>query len=84
LPIASIALSGPDPMPAVLLDRDWSTRWESVPDQVPGDQVLITLAAAATISRVELDLGQYGLDFPRRLRVSVGQDGATPAAHSIS
>ncbi|HYN06495.1 MAG TPA: hypothetical protein VES67_03800 [Vicinamibacterales bacterium] len=79
LPIASIALSGPDPKPALLVDGDWSTRWEAVPDQVPGDQVLITLAAPATISRVELDLGQYGLDFPRRLRVSVGRDGAPPA-----
>jgi hypothetical protein len=78
LTIASIELSGPDPNPTALLDNDWSTRWEAIPGQTPGDQVLIALAAPAAISRVELDLGEYGLDFPRRLRVSVGRNGAPP------
>jgi hypothetical protein len=77
LRIAVIALSGPDPKPSLLEDGDFSTRWEAVADQERNDQVRLTLAAPATLTRVELDLGNYGLEYPRRLRVSVGRDRAS-------
>jgi hypothetical protein len=74
LRIASIALSGPDPKPFLLQDGDFATRWEAVADQERNDQVLVSLAAPATLTRLELALGLYGLEYPRRLRVSVGTD----------
>jgi hypothetical protein len=51
------------------------TLWETE-TQTPGDQILITLAGSATISRVELDLGPFPGAYPRRLRISVGPAGA--------
>ncbi len=51
LPIASIALSGPNPNPSALQDGDFTTRWEAVADNERNDQVLVTLAAACGRSR---------------------------------
>lgn len=75
LSVEAIAMSGPKVDPAVLLDGNPMTLWETENGQTPGDQILITLAGSATISRVELDLGPFPGAYPRRLRISVGPAG---------
>jgi hypothetical protein len=78
LRIASIAFQGglkpAAANPALLDDDDPVTRWENVPDRQPDDHVDVTLAEASPITRVELDLGRYGLEYPRSLRISLGSD----------
>jgi hypothetical protein len=75
LPIASITTSiNPDKIPA-MRDRQVTTRWETAGPQMEGDQVVVTLDRIATVSRVELDLGEFRNDYPRKLRVSVSSGG---------
>jgi hypothetical protein len=76
LPIDAIVMSGPKVDPAILLDGNPMTLWETENGQTSGDQILITLAGSATISRVELDLGPFPGAYPRRLRISVGSAGS--------
>ena len=81
LPVASITFQSGPKSPAAtaadLQDDDPVTRWAAVPDEQSNDHVFVTLAEAAPITRVELDLGSYGLEYPRNLRVSVGPDRAS-------
>jgi hypothetical protein len=76
LPIERIAVSGPEFQTSVLLDGDPMTLWETERDQTPGDQIVVTLARPATISRIELDLGPFPAAYPRRLRISAGAIGS--------
>src|SRR5207253_1715395 len=55
----------------LMLDGNVATRWESLGHQTEGQEIRIRLGRVATISRVELDLGKWHLDYPRRLRVDV-------------
>jgi hypothetical protein len=76
LSVQTIVLPSPKVDPAILLDGNPMTLWETETGQTPGDQILIALAGSATISRVELDLGPFPGAYPRRLRISVGPAGA--------
>lgn len=55
-----------------MIDGDLRSRWETDGHQVQGDQVTINFDRPVAVSRVELDLGEYRNDFPRKLRVEIG------------
>jgi hypothetical protein len=76
LSVEAIVVSGPKVDPSVLQDGNPMTLWETENRQTPGDRLVITLAAPATISRVELDLGPFPGAYPRRLRISAGPAGS--------
>jgi hypothetical protein len=78
LPIASVAANVNPLAASAMVDGQLATRWWTSRAQVGGDQVVITLGQSATVSRVELDLGRFRDDYPRRLQVRVGP-GASPA-----
>jgi hypothetical protein len=62
--------------PAVdlMIDDDLGTRWQTPFHQVGGNEVTIDLDRDAAIARVELDLGPFKTDYPRKLRIGVVQD----------
>ena len=72
LRIASIAVSARPEDTAALTDNDVTTRWETIGSQTPGDQIVVTFDRPATITRLEMDLGEWSDDYPRRLRIAVG------------
>src|SRR5207244_2874804 len=47
--------------------------------QAPGDEVVVTFDHQVAMSSVELDLGEFKGDYPRKLRVSVSEDGERAA-----
>ncbi len=75
--IASINVSARPEDTAALTDNNVKTRWETIGSQTPGDQIVVTFDRPATITRLEIDLGEFSNDYPRRLRLSVG-GGAGP------
>ena len=78
LPIASVrATAGPQFVPG-MLDGDLTTRWQTPAHQTSGDQVTITFDQPVTISRLEMALGRFKDDYPRKLRITVGEPGAPP------
>jgi hypothetical protein len=58
-------------------DGDVDTRWSSGRPQVPGDQLIVDLGGVRTASALELALGPFHGDFPRRLLVEGSLDGRT-------
>jgi hypothetical protein len=91
LKIASLDASMRSSNTNLTIDGDIKTRWETVGRQRPGQWFKITLAEPATISRVELEVGEWSGDYPRGLRidalpadsdvpVTVWEDGGTGAA----
>jgi hypothetical protein len=71
LTITSIAVSsGEDTRPA-MTDLDPRTRWTTPKPQHSGDHVTLTISQSGVLSRLEMDLGRFHGDYPRRLRVSV-------------
>ena len=76
LPIASVETNSGEQTANLMKDGDPTTRWESFGPQSVGQQVSIDLGKTAGITRVELDLASWRLDYPRGLTISVS-DGAT-------
>jgi hypothetical protein len=76
LPIVNVETNSSEQTANLMKDGDPSTRWESFGPQSVGQQISIDLGRSAVITRVELDLGQWRLDYPRGLTISVS-DGAT-------
>jgi hypothetical protein len=72
LRIASIAVSARPEDTAALTDHNVKTRWETIGAQTPGEQIVVTFDRPATITRLEMDLGEWSNDYPRRLRIAVG------------
>jgi hypothetical protein len=64
-----------------LLDRiddgDLLSRWEAGRGQRPGDSLTLDLGTTRQVRGVELDLGGYVADFPRRLRIETSVDGSS-------
>ena len=88
LPIAGVETNSSEQTANLMKDGDPTTRWESFGPQSVGQQISIDLGRTAVITRVELDLGQWRLDYPRGLTISVSDgttftpvwDGSTAAA----
>jgi hypothetical protein len=58
-------------------DGDLISRWEGGRGQQPGDTLTIDLGSRRQVRGVELDLGGYVADFPRRLRIETSTDGTS-------
>jgi len=76
LPIANVETNSSEQTANLMKDGDPTTRWESFGPQSVGQQVSIDLGRSAVITRVELDLASWRLDYPRGLTISVS-DGTT-------
>ncbi len=77
LTIAGISVSGHSERVALMIDGDLVTRWELGRGQQPGDRVTIDLGAPKTVRGIELALGRYTEDYPRRALVETSADGTT-------
>ena len=62
----------------LMLDGDAGTFWSTGRPQQEGDALAIDLAQPATVSRLECDLGEYTLNYPRHLQVAVQDDANAP------
>jgi hypothetical protein len=71
LRLDAVEASSRDSNASLMLDGDVTTRWESAGPQAVGDEVRVRLAEPATVTRLEMDLGIWHGDYPRRLRVAV-------------
>jgi hypothetical protein len=78
LPVASVrATAGPQLVPG-MLDGDLTTRWQTPTHQTSGDQITITFDQPVMVSRLEMALGRFKDDYPRKLRITMGEPGAPP------
>jgi hypothetical protein len=75
--IAGIHANAAELHAADMIDGDLSTRWLAPFHQTAGNQVTIRLDRPAALSRLEMDLGEFKDDYPRKLRVTV-QDPQSP------
>jgi hypothetical protein len=57
-----------------MLDGAAGTMWHTPAPQAAGDHVEVVLDAPAVVTRVEMDIGNVALSYPRRLRIE-GGDG---------
>ena len=76
LPIVSTSANvGADLLPR-MTDGDLISRWEAHRNQQPGDSVTLDLGSPRQVRGVELVLGGYVADFPRKLQIELSDDGA--------
>lgn len=75
LRIGSITATAKDEGTMAMRDGQVTTRWETAGPQTAGDQVIVTLDRPGTVSRLELHLGEFRNDYPRKLRISVSTGG---------
>ena len=71
VPIAGISASLNVEAVAAMTDGAIATRWTTNAPQALGDEVTITLDGEVAVSRLEMDLGEKRVDYPRGLRVDV-------------
>jgi hypothetical protein len=76
--ITSVAATLGNDFAKNMLDENLQTRWLTTRVQKAGDEVSVTFDRAVTVSRIEMDLGAFVNDFPRRLRVSVVGESTPP------
>jgi hypothetical protein len=75
LPVARIEVSvHPDDV-AFMVDGDLETRWHTGP-QAPDNEVVVDLGTPRRVDLVELQLGGFQADFPRRFTLDLSTDGA--------
>jgi hypothetical protein len=74
LPVVSIHSNVNPHLVPLITDGLPETRWHSGV-QAPGARLEIVLDSERPLSRLELDLGPYPFDYPRKLQVAVGSDG---------
>jgi hypothetical protein len=75
LPIASIAAADNAGLVGSMTDGDILTRWHAGREQRPGDSVTVDLGAEHDVIGVEMLIGGYVADFPRRLTIATSADG---------
>jgi hypothetical protein len=78
LTIAEALASSREANAPLAVDGDVTTRWETDGPQTVGEQFTLRFARPVHVSRIEMDLGQWHGDFPRRLRVEIAGDAAGP------
>jgi hypothetical protein len=76
LPIASIAAADNAALVGSMTDGDILTRWHAGREQHAGDSITVDLGAAREVNGVEMLIGGYVADFPRRLSIATSLDGA--------
>ena len=77
LTIAAVTASLNQELARVMTDGDLASRWEPGRGQQSGDTVTIDLGAAKTVRAVELALGRFTADYPRKLLVETSIDGTS-------
>jgi hypothetical protein len=78
LAITAVAANGEPLTDNAMTDGLLGTRWQTVRHQSPGDELVITFDRPVTISAVELDLGEFKEDYPRKLRISAIDANGAP------
>ena len=78
VPIASMAVNGEEYTGSDMTDGRLSTSWRTLRNQVAGDRIVIAFDHPVAISSIEMDLGGFKDDYPRKLRVSVADGGQDP------
>lgn len=77
LPLAGVSASAaPDLLPRIT-DGDLVSRWDARRPQREGDTITLDLGSPRDVRGIELDLGGYVADFPRRLTIETSVDGST-------
>jgi hypothetical protein len=74
LRISSVGASTNDQQSPLMLDGLSDTFWHTLAPQAAGDHVEVMLDTPAVVTRVEVDVGDVALCYPRRLRIE-GSDG---------
>jgi hypothetical protein len=74
LPIAGLSANINDGILGALNDGDLKTRWQSGP-QGDGMRVDVDLGSVRIVEGVDLALGRFAADFPRRMVIEVSEDG---------
>jgi hypothetical protein len=74
LPIASLTASVEATETPNALDGNPETRWSTGHPQVPGDTLLVDLGGVRSTAAVELALGPFHADYPRRLVIEGSGD----------
>jgi hypothetical protein len=80
LPLASVRANGEGFMGSLagMTDGRLTTGWQTPMHQTAGDEVTIEFDRTVTVARIELDLGVFKEDYPRKLRVSVSEGSEKP------
>jgi hypothetical protein len=77
LAIAGLDTSVNTAAAAAMIDGALDTQWKTGEPQAPGHQVTIHLGGEAEVSRIEMDLGDARVDYPRELRIEArARDGS--------
>lgn len=76
LPIVSVAVSDNQAFAPRTIDGDLTTRWELGRGQRPGDWLAADVGSIKALRGVELAIGRFTADYPRRVRVETSLDGA--------
>jgi hypothetical protein len=78
LPIAAVRASDGEETVTAMTDGRLGTRWDSERPQEGGMRLIVDLRAPSTITRVEFDITDLPLDFPRGSRVEFASGGGPP------
>jgi hypothetical protein len=70
LRIAAVRTSANPALASKMLDGDLTTRWSTGRPQEAGDVITIVFDREVAVSRIEMDLGQFSYDFPRRIEIA--------------
>jgi len=77
LPVASIQASLYQDLVDRMTDGDRITRWHTGGPMDPTNEVTVDLGAVRRLHGVELQIGGYVADFPRKLAIELSDDGGT-------
>lgn len=69
LPVRRVTASVNPSVAWAMTDGTLDTQWKTGAPQAPGQQVVVSFGRDALVSRVEMDLGDARLDYPRELRI---------------
>ncbi len=74
---ATASPSSTSDIPTHALDGTFSTRWSSGQPQQPGQSFQVDMGQSLSISKIALDTGSSGGDYPRGYQVFTSTDGTT-------
>jgi len=75
LPIAALTANVEAAEVQKAVDGSLTTRWSTGHPQVPGDELVVDLGRVRTAAVLELSLGPFHGDYPRRLLIEASLDG---------
>jgi len=69
LPIVSVTASNNQPLVPRMFDGRLDTQWQTAGPQLPGDHLEMAFGRDVLITRLEMDLASYNMNYPRQLRI---------------